>query len=357
MRHGAFEIDVIDPIARGIGAGELRERTGGRAVGQPEIVGETLGAQRQAAIAGVLQLFDAQREGEIDRAGRDRIDGGAERLRTGRAHVLDARHRNAFQAERMRERQCAVADIDIVERIAHPRRLNLTATNLRVGQRLLERVDHQVFGPATPVLAERRAAHAHDRDFVFDATRHGLQALEGRTPLWRRLPEIGAEAAPGIMRLDPQPHPYAVADREPARVGVGELHHDSSAVVELREPEPERRVRREIEPVRGDGDDGSEIIGQPNVLPWLGAVGVGAHGNAALGKLHVALGVATADEADHIPAVTLQHRRLRLLLEFRTHAPVEIQGSRQAQEANVVGKRETGPHRFGRLVRPRHRSR
>ena len=125
MRHGAFEIDVIDPIARGIGAGELRERTGRRAVGQPEIVGETLGAQRQAAVAGVLQLFDAQREREIDRAGRDRVDGGAQSLRAGRAHVLDARDRNALQAQRMRERQCAVADIDVVERIAHPGRLDL----------------------------------------------------------------------------------------------------------------------------------------------------------------------------------------------------------------------------------------
>jgi hypothetical protein len=72
----------------------------------------------------------------------------------------------------MGERQRAVADVDVVERIAHPCGFDLAALNSGVGQRLLERVDHEIFRTLVPAFAERRAAHADDGDLVSDAAGH-----------------------------------------------------------------------------------------------------------------------------------------------------------------------------------------
>ncbi len=179
MRHRALEVAARDVVPRRVGAGKLCERAGRGPVGKPKIVGQPLGAQRQTAVTGVLELLDAERQGEIDGARRHRIDGGAQRFRAGRAHVLDSRNRNASQPQRMRQRQRAVADIDVVERVAHPRRLDPAARDSGVRQRLLEGLDHQVVGTLAPMLAEVRAAHADDDRLVLDAARHGLQPSIG----------------------------------------------------------------------------------------------------------------------------------------------------------------------------------
>ena len=115
----------------------------------------------------------------------------------------------------MRERQRAVADIDVVERIADPGGLDVGAGDPGVRHRLLEGVDHQVFRALVPMFAERRAAHADDGDLVLDAARHA-SASERRPLSRRRLPEIGAHAAPPVARFDAQPHRNAIADRESA---------------------------------------------------------------------------------------------------------------------------------------------
>src|SRR5580704_71735 len=101
----------------------------------------------------------------------------------------------------MGERQRAVAHVDVIERIAHPCRLNLRTANLGVRKRLLERLDDQILRTLAPVLSKRRAAHANDCDLVFDSASHRSVSEPGALR-GRRLPEIGAEASPRVARFD-----------------------------------------------------------------------------------------------------------------------------------------------------------
>ena len=155
--------------------------------------------------------------------------------------------------------------------------------------------------------------------------------------------------------LNSEPHPNAISHGKPARVGVGEFHHQPRAVVELREAEPEGRIGRVIEPIGDDGDDCRTIVGEAHVFKRIGPVGVGPHRDAALGELHIAFSVAPADETDHVTPVALQHRRLRLLHELRTHAPIEFKRAVEAEETHVIVEGEAAGHSLGRQLRARHR--
>ena len=81
----------------------------------------------------------------------------------------------------MRERQRAVADVDVVERVAHPGGLDVGTRDSRVLERLFEGVDNQVLRTLVPMLAKGRAAHADDRDLVLDAARHRQPPSVGRS--------------------------------------------------------------------------------------------------------------------------------------------------------------------------------
>src|SRR5271165_5042040 len=265
-----------------------------------------------------------------------------------------ARDRNRLEPQGVGERQGAVADIDVVQRIAHPGRFDLRPLYLRVRQRFLEGLDHEIFGTLVPMFAERRAAHADDRDLVLDPARH--RSNSERWAFRRRgLPEISAEATSFVARLDPEPHPNAISHGKPARVRVGEFHHHPRAVVELGKAEPEWRVGRVSEPGGRDGDDSPKLIRGAQDLKQLGPLGVGPYRDAALGELQVAFRVARADEADRVSPVELEYRRLRLLFELRTDAPIEFKRAVEAEETYVIVEDKAAAESLGRRVRARHR--
>src|SRR3546814_17336699 len=70
MRHRALEVAAVEPMARAIGARKLGEGAGRRAIGHPQLVRGALGAERQAAIARVLEPLDAPGEVELGRTAR-----------------------------------------------------------------------------------------------------------------------------------------------------------------------------------------------------------------------------------------------------------------------------------------------
>ena len=169
----------------------------------------------------------------------------------------------------------------------------------------------------------------------------------------RRLPEIVAHAAPLVARLDPQ---AASRTRSPT-----EKPRESASVNSIITRAPLSNCARPnqnggsgviVQAVRGDGDDRRKFVGEAHVLHRLGPVGVGPHRDAALGELYIALRVAPADEADHVSPVALEHRRLRLLLEFRTHAPIEVKRAVQAEESHVFVEDETALTPLPRDPRP-----
>ena len=137
-------------------------------------------AARQAAVAGVLQLLDAESEREVGRAGGHGIAGAAEGLGARGAHVLDMRHRDVGQAAGRRQRNARLADMDLVDGGREPGGVQLLGVDAGVGQALLVGFEHQLFGARVPAFAELRAAHAENRDLVLDTTSHdGLLRVEG----------------------------------------------------------------------------------------------------------------------------------------------------------------------------------
>ena len=65
MRHGALEIGHRQPMLGGIGGGQLRERTRRCESRLPKILETALGAFRESAETGVLELLDAHGEGDV----------------------------------------------------------------------------------------------------------------------------------------------------------------------------------------------------------------------------------------------------------------------------------------------------
>src|ERR1700735_3254122 len=114
-----------------------------------------------------------------------------------------------------------------------------------------------------------------------------LWASKDRALRWRRLPKISAETPALVVGLHAQAHPHPVADGKATGVRVGEFHHDPCAIVELGKPEPERRIGREIEPVRRDRNNTRRIVRQTHILHRLRSGRVGAHGYAALRELDI----------------------------------------------------------------------
>ena len=95
----------------------------------------------------------------------------------------------------------------------------------------------------------------------------------------------------------------------------------------------------------------ARLLREADVAHRLRPVRVGAHGNAALGELHVALGVAAADETNHVAPMALEHGRLGLLFELRTHAPIQFQRAVEAEKAHVVVEHEPARERLLRRAR------
>jgi hypothetical protein len=64
-----LEVLGADVVGGHVGGGELGEVARRRAVGAPQRLQRAAAAARQAAVAGVLQLLDAQRQGEVGAMG------------------------------------------------------------------------------------------------------------------------------------------------------------------------------------------------------------------------------------------------------------------------------------------------
>ena len=131
------------------------------------------GALRQSAVAGVLELLAAEGEGDVARAGGDRVHRTAECLGAARAEVLDPGHRDVGKAQGDGERQAARSDVDGLDRGREPGRLDPILLDARIGEALGERLDHQVLGLHVPPLAELGASHPENCDLVLDSTGHG----------------------------------------------------------------------------------------------------------------------------------------------------------------------------------------
>ena len=174
MRHRALQFVPVDPMRAAIPGGELREHAGRRQVRPVHRVGDAARPLRQAAIAGVFQLFAPQRQRDVAGAGRHRIDRAPHRLGAARAKILDPRHRDEGKPQRHGKRHAARPHIDRLNRGREPGGLNVVLFDTRVVQAFGERLDHQVERLRIPALAEFRAAHAEDRNLVPNACRHDL---------------------------------------------------------------------------------------------------------------------------------------------------------------------------------------
>ena len=130
----ALEVVLRYAVLGAIARGELRKARRRRAVRHDQVVERSLGLHRQSAVAGVLELLGADGERDVDRAGRHGVGRPSQCLGAGRAHVLDARHRDALETQRSRRRDRGIADVDPVERGAVPGRADLALLDARVVQ-------------------------------------------------------------------------------------------------------------------------------------------------------------------------------------------------------------------------------
>ena len=205
VRHGALEVLGLDLVLGAVGGGELGEAAGRGSVRVGHVVEGPASALRQAAVAGILELLDAECERNVGGAGRHGVDGAAEGLGAAGAVVLDARHRNERQPQRHRQRGCRLADVLLLDRRGKPGGVDLLGVDAGVGDGLGVGLHHQVVGLLVPALAELGAAHADDDDLVLDAFCHGAILL-GLGRDGSGFPVIAAEAAGGIDVLDAE-HP------------------------------------------------------------------------------------------------------------------------------------------------------
>ena len=148
---------------------QLRKACGRRTERQPQIIQRTFVGWRQTTVTRVFQFFATNRQCNVDRAGRHRVSRATQRLGARRAHVFHAADRNAIKTQCERGGNCGVADVDVVERGARPCGIDLLAFNARIGQRFVEGFRHQQMRRHIPTLAEYRATHAKNGDFVFNA--------------------------------------------------------------------------------------------------------------------------------------------------------------------------------------------
>ncbi len=200
--HRALQVGHRHAVLGGIGRGQLRERAGRGGVGQPQVVGDAARAHRQAAVAGVLQLLDAEREHDVVGARGHGVGGATQRLGAGGAGVLDARGGDARQAQCTGQRAGGLADVVLFEADAEPRGLDLLEADAGVEQSLVEGFEHQLVGAAVPALAEARATHAEDGDLVADAAGHSLSPRVGSLArTWVRVGErAGVRVGVGVIR-------------------------------------------------------------------------------------------------------------------------------------------------------------
>jgi hypothetical protein len=104
LRHRALQVRLVHLVLRAVGrwrAGRTRRAPTAFA---HHMVERAAVALRQAAIARVLELLDAERQRDVGGARGHRVARAAERLGAAGAVVLDPRHRDVGQPQRDRQR-------------------------------------------------------------------------------------------------------------------------------------------------------------------------------------------------------------------------------------------------------------
>ena len=172
MRHCALEVGRRDGVLGTVGRAELGKAAGRGEVRPGHVIERAAAALRQAAITGILELLDAQRQRDVGCAGRYGVDRAAECLGTAGAEVFDPGHRDVGQAQRHRQRHGGLADMLLLDRGGEPGGIDLLGVDAGVGHCLPIGLDHQVAGVHIPAFAELRAPHTEDGDLVANTLRH-----------------------------------------------------------------------------------------------------------------------------------------------------------------------------------------
>ena len=116
-------------------------------------------------VAGVLDLLDTDSHGDVVGTRRHGVGGGSQRLGAGGAVVLDPCHRLVVDLERTRQGDAAHAALGGAEPVG----VDIVLGRTRICEALGRGLDDEIVEALVPLLGERRAAHRHDGDTIFDA--------------------------------------------------------------------------------------------------------------------------------------------------------------------------------------------
>ncbi len=145
MRHGPLQVMIRNFIFGGIGTGKLGEGAGGRHVRKP-LPGQAarIGARKtgQAAVAGVLEFFHTQSQGDIIGTGSHRVTGPAKGFGSGGTKVFNAGYRNIGKPQRHRQGQGTFTHIDAVKTGPQPGRTDFFLIDSRVRQTYIKGFHH-----------------------------------------------------------------------------------------------------------------------------------------------------------------------------------------------------------------------
>ena len=132
----------------------------------------------KAAVACVLELFNAQRQADIVGPRSHGVDRAPEGFGAGGAEVLHPGHRDEGQAQGQRQRGSAPAHVDTFKTGAQPGGPDIFFFNAGIRDAFLEGFHHQLFGPHVPALPELGTPHADDRYFIFYSRGHTVSSLD-----------------------------------------------------------------------------------------------------------------------------------------------------------------------------------
>ena len=219
----------VEAIASAVGGGEEREHGGDARLRRGAVGGHR--RQVDAGIGRVLQLLDTDRHDPVVGPGRHGEAGVAERLRAGRAEVLDPGDGPVRDLQRVGEGQTAEPGVEIPS--STPR-----CPPGRRRRRRRRRTRRRRRGRRRPCPSARRTGCSPSRR---SRPCPGCQYPSAEPPQRTCLPEVVVDPVcavqPAERHLDPG------ADLDGRGVHVSELALHAAAAVEVDDPEHRRRVR------------------------------------------------------------------------------------------------------------------
>ena len=151
---------------------ELGKGAGSGQVGPVHVIFDATSALRQAAIAGVLEFFHAEGEGDVTGTGGYGIDGAAKRFGAGGAHVFYLGYRDVVESQSDCQGHGAGADVKCVDAGTKPGCLYLLSFYTCIGDAFLECLHHQVRWAGIPAFTKFATTHSEDDYFVFYSAGH-----------------------------------------------------------------------------------------------------------------------------------------------------------------------------------------